>query len=92
VTRPGGVEPGGVRVYFFAAARDAADTRQISVEPQPLGRLLDALRDQFGPGFAAVLDAARVWVNGEDPPDGEATAVRAGDEVAVVPPVSGGAR
>jgi len=38
-----------------------------------------------------LLDAARVWVNGEDPLDGDATVLQAGDEVAVVPPVSGGA-
>lgn len=90
MTRAGGVGSGGVRVCFFAAARDAAATREVSVEPQPLGTLLDALRTAYGPTLGAVLDTARVWVNGEDPLDGEATVLRAGDEVAVVPPVSGG--
>jgi molybdopterin converting factor small subunit len=37
-----------------------------------------------------VLERARVWLNGDEPPDGDATVLRDGDEVAVLPPVSGG--
>jgi molybdopterin converting factor small subunit len=37
-----------------------------------------------------VLDSARVWVNGDEPADGGATVLDDGDEVAVLPPVSGG--
>jgi molybdopterin synthase sulfur carrier subunit len=53
--------------------------------------LLDSLRADHGPAFAAVLATSRVWVNGEDPADGDATMLVSGDEVAVLPPVSGGA-
>ena len=82
---------GSVRVRLFAAAREAAGTAELAVDPQPLGALLDALRRDHGRDFSSVLDTARVWVNGDDPRDGDATALTAGDEVAVLPPVSGGA-
>jgi molybdopterin converting factor small subunit len=80
-----------VRVRLFAAAREAAGTAELAVDPQPLGPLLDTLRRDRGDEFSRVLDTARVWVNGDDPADGDATELAPGDEVAVLPPVSGGA-
>ena len=45
-------------------------------------------RARFGEPFCAVLDGSRVWVNGDEAePD---TPVGDDDEVAVIPPVSGG--
>ena len=55
-----------------------------------MGALLDDAVARYGPEFGEVLDTARVWVNGDEPVDGPATALHAGDEVAVLPPVSGG--
>ncbi len=37
-----------------------------------------------------MLAGSRVWVNGDEPAAGDATALEDGDEVAVLPPVSGG--
>jgi molybdopterin converting factor small subunit len=37
-----------------------------------------------------VLENARVWINGDEPADGDATPLHDDDEVAVLPPVSGG--
>ena len=82
--------PNEVRVRLFAAARDAAGRAADTVAPGDLGPVLDELRHRYGPEFAAVLETARVWVNGDDPAAGEATPLRPGDEVAVLPPVSGG--
>jgi molybdopterin converting factor small subunit len=48
------------------------------------------LRAEHGAALEAVLDNARIWVNGDEPADGDATVVNDGDEVAVLPPVSGG--
>ena len=82
---------GTVRVRLFAAAREAAGRAELPADPQPLGDLLAALRRDHGPEFSSVLDTARVWVNGDDPRHGDATVLAPGDEVAVLPPVSGGA-
>lgn len=45
---------------------------------------------RYGAAFEALLPTARVWVNGDEPPAGDETDLVAGDEVAVLPPVSGG--
>jgi molybdopterin converting factor small subunit len=51
--------------------------------------VLDAAVAKYGQEFADVLRTCRIWVNGDtaDP----TTPVTASDEVAVLPPVSGGA-
>ena len=53
-----------------------------------MGAVLDAAAVRFGEGFAAVLAGSRVWLNGE--PAQREMPVTARDEVAVLPPVSGG--
>jgi molybdopterin converting factor small subunit len=51
--------------------------------------VLDGAIARYGDDFGVVLRTCRVWVNGETADD--ATVVGASDEVAVLPPVSGGA-
>jgi molybdopterin synthase sulfur carrier subunit len=75
---------------LFAQAREAADRSHDERDAATVGDLLDDLRAAYGPDFAAVLATSRVWVNGEEPDAGDATVLHDGDEVAVLPPVSGG--
>jgi molybdopterin synthase sulfur carrier subunit len=58
------------------------------VEGATVEEVLRAAITRFGNVFADVVATSRVWVNGEPAEDG--TAVGDGDEVAVLPPVSGG--
>lgn len=73
---------------LFAGAREAAGTDRAQIDGATVGVVLDAAVDRFGQGFAAILPSCRVWVNGE--PAERDDAVAASDEVAVLPPVSGG--
>jgi MoaD family protein len=79
------------RVLLFARAREAAGRRDDRVDAATLGELLAVARDRYGSEFAEVLTASRVWINGDEPENGDATPLSEGDEVAVLPPVSGGA-
>ena len=80
-----------VRLRLFARARESAGTAAAEFDATTLGELLAEARTTYGAEFTAVLASSRVWVNGEDPVGGDATALKEGDEVAVLPPVSGGA-
>ena len=73
---------------LFAAAREAAGTGRDDADGATVGAVLDAAVQRYGPSFADVLATCRVWVNGE--PAGRDDAVGPTDEVAVLPPVSGG--
>ena len=73
---------------LFAAAREAAGRASDTIGGATVGEVLAEATKRYGPGFEAVLAASRVWLNGEPAP--AETAVGEADEVAVIPPVSGG--
>lgn len=77
---------------LFASAREAAGTGTDDF-PVPDGAtvadVLAAAERRYGAAFADVLPTCRIWVNG-DAVAADAL-VGQGDEVAVLPPVSGGA-
>jgi molybdopterin converting factor small subunit len=75
---------------MFASAREAAGTGQDVIDGATVGEVLDAAVARYGAGFDRVLASCRIWVNGEAA--GRDEPVRSSDEVAVLPPVSGGSR
>jgi molybdopterin synthase sulfur carrier subunit len=80
-----------VTLLLFAAAREAAGTNRDTIDADTVGAVLDVARARYGDAFSAVLAGSRVWLDGEEPAAGDATPVADDAEVAVLPPVSGGA-
>lgn len=77
-----------VTVLFFAGAREATGTPRATFRAPSVALLIEQLRSAYGPELEALLPTCAVWVNGSAAaPD---TMFHDGDEVAVLPPVSGG--
>jgi molybdopterin synthase sulfur carrier subunit len=74
---------------LFANLRESAGTNTADFDAATVGDLLDQASERFGDRFQSGMGAARVWVNGEQAEN--ATPLSAADEVALIPPVSGGA-
>ncbi len=78
-----------VTLRLFANLRESAGTDTADFDAETVGDLLGQASDRYGDQFQSGLSAARVWVNGEQ---AEASTTLADtDEVALIPPVSGGA-
>lgn len=77
-----------VRVRLFAALRELAGASEVEATGRTAGDLADALAAVHGERFAAIAAVSSFVVNGERA--GRDTAVAEGDEVAILPPVSGG--
>lgn len=73
---------------LFAQAREAAGTGRDSFDGRTVAEVIEAAVRKYGPDFERVLPSCRVWLNGEAVPVD--TPVSDRDEVAVLPPVSGG--
>ena len=76
------------RLRLFAQAREAAGTKEWTSSESTVGALLDAAIAALGPEFGRVVPHCRIWVDGE--PADRDTAIADHQEVAVLPPVSGG--
>lgn len=80
-----------VRVRMFAALREAAGEGETMVDPGSLPELLAALRARYGERFAARLALASVLIDGSSVPQHAEIDIPDGAELALLPPVSGGA-
>jgi molybdopterin converting factor small subunit len=74
---------------LFAGAREAAGLRQDDVPGATVGEVIDAACERYGEPFVQVVEHCQIWRNGA--PCERTDVVSDSDEVAVLPPVSGGA-
>ncbi len=77
-----------VKVRLFAALRELAGASEVDAEGETAGEVVSALASRYGDRFARVAGAGSIVVDGER---AEATTpVAQGQELALLPPVSGG--
>jgi MoaD family protein len=77
-----------MRVRLFAVFRELAGASVLEIEAPDVGSLLDQLSERLGPEFDRIMRAGTVVVDGETV--GRDRVLGPDDEVAVLPPVSGG--
>jgi sulfur-carrier protein len=77
-----------IRVRLFASLRELAGTAEAEASGRTVGEVADGLSARYGDRFAKIVTASSFVVNGERA--ARAAAVADGDEVAILPPVSGG--
>ena len=76
-------------VRLFAGLREAARTSEVTIEGVTVEEVLKSASTRFGDQFAAGLTTAKIWRNGEEVD--ARSPVGPDDEIALLPPVSGGA-
>ena len=73
---------------LFASIREIAGTSSLEVDANNVADAIAEACVQFGDDFAALVPSCRIWVNGN--PAEPTDSVTAQDEIALLPPVSGG--
>jgi molybdopterin converting factor small subunit len=76
------------RLLLLGPAREAAGTSSDVVEATTVAHVLEMAIARYGSNFEKVLAVSQVWVNGEQAD--MSAKVEPNDEVAVLPPISGG--
>ena len=73
---------------LFAGIREAAGVGRVTIDAATVGDVVAQAVTTYGADFEALLPTCKIWVNGEPADHGDA--ITSGDEVALLPPVSGG--
>jgi len=76
------------RLLLLGPAREAAGVRHDEIEGDTVAQVLRHCVARYGETFADVLAMSQVWVNGEAADVDDLLTPH--DEVAVLPPISGG--
>lgn len=73
---------------LFASIREIAGTGSLEVDADNVSDVIACACSQFGEDFEALVPSCRIWVNGNPAELGDR--VTSDDEIALLPPVSGG--
>jgi molybdopterin converting factor small subunit len=76
------------QLLLFGPARDAVGHSRLTLPGDSVAAIVAAAEEQFGEAFSRVLAVSNVWLNGQVVEPN--TRVGEDDEIAVIPPVSGG--
>jgi sulfur-carrier protein len=77
-----------VRVRLFAALRELAGSGEVWAGGTSVGEIADQLATRYGERFSSIAAVSSYVLNGERAR--RETPVAEGDELAILPPVSGG--
>ena len=77
-----------VKVRLFAALRELAGASHVDAQGRTAGQVVDALTARYGERFGQIAAVGSLVVNGDRA--SRATILADDDELAILPPVSGG--
>jgi len=77
-----------MKVRLFAALREIAGDSFVEARGHTFGEIVDDLSARYGERFAQIADVGSFVINGERA--SRETPIAEGDEIALLPPVSGG--